>query len=56
MRSKNELIKRLLHNFHVKANEYVGVMKREKFAISIGDELPPGIVQLAKVYLAKKEN
>ena len=52
--SKNDLIKRLLHNFHVKASEHVGVMKRAKFKISIGDELPPGIVQLAKVFLAKK--
>jgi|TARA_B110001469_G_C9648179_1_gene329021 DNA-directed RNA polymerase subunit beta len=52
--SKNDLIKRLLHNFHVKASEFVGIMKRAKFKISIGDELPPGIVQLAKVFLAKK--
>ena len=52
--SKNDLIKRLLHNFHVKASEHVGIMKRAKFKISIGDELPPGIVQLAKVFLAKK--
>ena len=48
------MIKRLLHNFHVKASEFVGIMKRAKFKISIGDELPPGIVQLAKVFLAKK--
>ncbi|UTW64690.1 DNA-directed RNA polymerase subunit beta [bacterium SCSIO 12741] len=51
---KNGLIKRLLHNYHVKVSELIGVMKREKFKISIGDELPPGIVQLAKVYVAKK--
>ena len=51
---KNKLIKKLLHNYHVKSSEYVGDMKREKFKISIGDELPAGIVQLAKIYLAAK--
>ena len=51
---KNQLIKTLLHNFHIKASEFIGDMKREKFKISIGDELPAGIVQLAKVYLATK--
>ncbi|MGB0403777.1 MAG: DNA-directed RNA polymerase subunit beta [Salibacteraceae bacterium] len=53
-KAKNELIRQLLHNYHVKCSEYVGESKREKFKISIGDELPTGIVQLAKVYLAKK--
>ena len=50
----NGLIKRLLHNFSLKVNEEVGVFKREKFNISIGDELPAGVLKLAKVYLAKK--
>ncbi|MEO1434006.1 MAG: DNA-directed RNA polymerase subunit beta [Bacteroidota bacterium] len=51
---KNHLIKRLLHNFSIKVNEEVGRYKREKFNISIGDELPAGVLKLAKVYLAKK--
>ena len=51
---KNELIKRLLNNYHIKKNDALGVMKRKKFAITVGDELPSGIVQLAKVALAKK--
>ncbi len=50
----NELIARLLHNFSIKVNEEVGRYKREKFNISIGDELPAGVLKLAKVYLAKK--
>lgn len=51
---KNELVKRTLHNYNLKLNDILGAYKREKFSISIGDELPTGIVQLAKVYLAKK--
>jgi DNA-directed RNA polymerase subunit beta len=50
----NELIKVLLHNYTIKHNEEVGRYKREKFNISIGDELPSGVLKLAKVYLAKK--
>ncbi len=51
---KNELITRLLHNYNIKVNEEVGKYKREKFNISIGDELPTGVLKLAKVYIAKK--
>ncbi len=51
---KNVLIKRLLNNYNIKANDALGVMKRKKFAITVGDELPSGIIQLAKVYLANK--
>lgn len=51
---KNDLIKRTLNNYNIKANDALGVMKRKKFAITVGDELPSGIVQLAKVYLANK--
>jgi DNA-directed RNA polymerase subunit beta len=51
---KNELIKQLLHNYNIKLNEELGAYKRDKFAISVGDELPSGIVQMAKVYIAKK--
>ncbi len=50
----NNLISRLLHNYNIKYNEEVGKYKREKYNISIGDELPAGVLKLAKVYLAKK--
>ncbi len=50
----NSLISRLLHNYSIKVNEELGRYKREKFNISIGDELPAGVLKLAKVYLAKK--
>jgi DNA-directed RNA polymerase subunit beta len=50
----NEMVKVLLHNYNIKHNEEVGRYKREKFNISIGDELPSGVLKLAKVYLAKK--
>jgi len=51
---KNTLIKELLHNFNIRVNDLLGTFKRKKFAISIGDELPAGIIRLAKVYIAKK--
>ncbi|MDQ3142319.1 MAG: DNA-directed RNA polymerase subunit beta [Bacteroidota bacterium] len=51
---KNALVSRLLHNFNIKVSEEVGRYKREKFNISIGDELPSGVLKLAKVYIAKK--
>ncbi len=51
---KNTQIKRTLNNYNIKANESLGIMKRKKFAITVGDELPAGIIQLAKVYLANK--
>ena len=51
---KNEMIKAALHFYNIKLNEELGSYKREKFAISVGDELPSGIVQMAKVYVAKK--
>jgi DNA-directed RNA polymerase subunit beta len=50
----NELVARMLHNYSIKVNEEVGRYKREKFNISIGDELPAGVLKLAKVYMAKK--
>ncbi len=53
-KDKNDLIKTLLHNYHIKYNDILGVYKRKKFAVTVGDELPAGIVQLAKVYIAKK--
>ncbi len=50
----NKLITELIHNYKIKLNDLQGGLKREKFTISIGDELPAGIVKLAKVYIAKK--
>ena len=45
---------RLVKNYIVKRNEISGRFKRERFTLEVGDELPAGIVQLAKVYIAKK--
>ena len=53
-KEKNDLIKELLHNFLIRYNDFHGINKRKKFAATVGDELPAGIVQLAKVYIAKK--
>ncbi len=50
----DELINVLLHNYTIRYNEELGRYKREKFNISIGDELPAGVLKLAKVYLAVK--
>jgi len=50
----NVLLKRLLNNYNFRVNEEEGRLKREKFNISIGDELPAGVLKLAKVYVAKK--
>ncbi|MHB1922307.1 MAG: DNA-directed RNA polymerase subunit beta [Chitinophagaceae bacterium] len=50
----NDQINTLLHNYSIKYNEELGRYKREKFNISIGDELPAGVLKLAKVYLASK--
>jgi len=47
-------INTLLHNYSIRYNEELGRYKREKFNISIGDELPAGVLKLAKVYLAVK--
>ncbi len=50
----DDQINTLLHNYNIKFNEELGRYKREKFNISIGDELPAGVLKLAKVYLAVK--
>ena len=52
--SVNKAIQRLLHNYNIKYNDILGVYKRKKFHISVGDELPAGIIKLAKVFVAKK--
>ncbi len=50
----NELISKLIRNFQQKYQQYEAEMKRAQHKIQVGDELPPGIIQLAKVYVAKK--
>ena len=50
----DDFINTLLHNYNIKFNEELGRYKREKFNISIGDELPAGVLKLAKVFLAVK--
>ena len=50
----NSLVSALLHNYKIKENDLQGMLRREKFTISVGDELPAGIMKLAKVYVAKK--
>ncbi len=53
-KKKNEVIKSLLYNYMLQFKEIDGVFKRKRYNIVIGDELPAGIIQLAKVYIAKK--
>ena len=50
----NATISTLLHNYRIQENDIQGSLRREKFTISVGDELPAGIKKLAKVYIAKK--
>ena len=50
----NSLIADLIHNYKIKENDLQGSLRREKFTISVGDELPAGILKLAKVFIAKK--
>ena len=50
----NVLVADLMHNYKIKENDLQGNLRREKFTISVGDELPAGILKLAKVYIAKK--
>ncbi len=50
----NALVRELLHNYKIQVNDLQGVLRRQKFTISVGDELPAGILKLAKVYIAKK--
>ena len=51
---KNEMIKILISNYLKKYKELDAELRRKKFDITIGDELPAGIIQIAKVYIAKK--
>jgi len=50
----NDSIANLIHNYKIKENDLQGTLRREKFTISVGDELPAGIKKLAKIYIAKK--
>ncbi|ATA93556.1 DNA-directed RNA polymerase subunit beta [Capnocytophaga canimorsus] len=50
----NALIDDLLHNYKIKLNDLQGALRRDKFTISVGDELPAGVMKLAKIYIAKK--
>ena len=50
----NKLVNQLIHNYKIRVNDLQGSLRREKFTITVGDELPAGIVKLAKVYIAKK--
>ena len=51
---KNDLIRQTIVNYLRKSKEIDAELRRKKFDISIGDELPSGILQIAKVYIAKK--
>jgi DNA-directed RNA polymerase subunit beta len=53
-KDKNELIKTLINNYNIHYREFLGIYNRKKFVATVGDELPNGIVQMAKVYVAKK--
>ncbi|WP_319501044.1 DNA-directed RNA polymerase subunit beta [uncultured Draconibacterium sp.] len=53
-KAKNDLIFRLVNNFIMKQKEAEAVSRRERYNVTIGDELPAGIIQLAKIYIAKK--
>jgi len=50
----NSMVNDLIHNYKIKLNDLQGSLRREKFTITVGDELPAGILKLAKVYVAKK--
>jgi len=53
-KSTNDIVSQIIHNYKIKENDLQGSLRREKFTISVGDELPSGILKLAKVYIAKK--
>jgi DNA-directed RNA polymerase subunit beta len=50
----NSSVGELVHNYKIKVNDLQGSLRRQKFTISVGDELPAGILKLAKIYIAKK--
>jgi DNA-directed RNA polymerase subunit beta len=50
----NDLVKSLINNYIIKYKEILGIYNRKKFVATVGDDLPNGIVQMAKIYVAKK--
>ena len=55
-KDRNDQIKELLHNYNIRMNDIIGSYKRKKFAVQVGDELPAGIMQLAKCILPRNVN
>lgn len=53
-KAKNKLIAEVVNNFIIKYKEILGIYNRKKFVATVGDDLPNGIVKMAKVYVAKK--
>ena len=53
-KEKNEVIKQIVNNYQIKCKELMGIFNRKKFMATVGDELPSGIMQMAKVYIARK--
>jgi DNA-directed RNA polymerase subunit beta len=51
---KNQMIREVVNNFNIKYKELLGDFNRKKFVATVGDELSTGIVQMAKVYVARK--
>ena len=53
-KKKNLLIEKVFHNYQIKYKEYEASFKRKKYNLQVGDELPVGIIRMAKVFIAKK--
>ncbi|MCL2040946.1 MAG: DNA-directed RNA polymerase subunit beta [Bacteroidales bacterium] len=53
-KEKNDVIKCIVNNYQIKCKELMGICNRKKFMATVGDELPSGIMQMAKVYIARK--
>ncbi|WP_394366923.1 DNA-directed RNA polymerase subunit beta [Blattabacterium cuenoti] len=50
----NRLVSEILHNYKIAVCDLISSLKHKKFSITVGDELPSGIIKMAKVYIAKK--
>jgi len=53
-KKKNDQIKQVIYNYNIKQKEVLGVYNRNKFIATVGDDLPNGIIQMAKVFVARK--
>ena len=53
-KEKSDIIHEIINNYNIKFKEILGKYNRVKFVATVGDELPNGIIQMAKVYVAKK--